>query len=153
MECSYTEGSTPSNFTAFSFFEQQPLERDDVCKRALFLILVSTVGWGKTLKDIKKLAKKSVRVPTDFSGLKTQLSYWMGACKIFFGIESVPVEKLEELNTRMIKYKHQFKAKASMEEKFLGKILYMVDTILQQWMVECRKAQDRSEVDDKIIEF
>lgn len=40
----YSEGSTPSNFTAFSFFEQQPLERDDVCKRALFLILVSTVG-------------------------------------------------------------------------------------------------------------
>eukprot|EP00957_Ditylum_brightwellii_P063302 4804224-Ditylum_brightwellii.AAC.1 len=40
----YSEGSTPSNFTAFNSFEQQPLERDDVRKRALFLILVSMVG-------------------------------------------------------------------------------------------------------------
>eukprot|EP00957_Ditylum_brightwellii_P162053 12337962-Ditylum_brightwellii.AAC.1 len=80
------------------------------------------VGQGKTLEDIKKSAKQSVRVPTDFSGLKTQLSYWMGACKIFFGDESVPVEKLEELNTMMIKYKHHFTAKTSMNEMFLAKI-------------------------------
>eukprot|EP00957_Ditylum_brightwellii_P193001 14695227-Ditylum_brightwellii.AAC.1 len=83
------------------------------------------VGQGKTLEDIKKLAKQSVRVPTDFSGLKTQLSYWMGTCKIFFGDETVPVEKLEELNTMMIKYKHQFKAKASMDEMFPAKILHV----------------------------
>eukprot|EP00957_Ditylum_brightwellii_P182992 13938032-Ditylum_brightwellii.AAC.2 len=69
-----SEGNTLSNFTAFSFFEQQPLKRDDVCKRALFLILVLIVSCGKTLEDIKKLAKQPVRVPTGFSGLKTQLS-------------------------------------------------------------------------------
>eukprot|EP00957_Ditylum_brightwellii_P179808 13697093-Ditylum_brightwellii.AAC.1 len=53
----------------------------------------------------------------------------------------------------MIKYKHQFKANTSMDEMFPAKILYAVDTRLQRWMVECRKAQDRSEVDDRIIEF
>mmetsp|Transcript_24275 Transcript_24275/g.35971 ORF Transcript_24275/g.35971 Transcript_24275/m.35971 type:complete len:132 (+) Transcript_24275:635-1030(+) len=79
----YSEGSTPSNFTAFSFFEQQPLERDDVCKRALFLILVSAVGQEKSLDDIKKSAKQTVRVPTDFVGLQNQLGYWKGACRIF----------------------------------------------------------------------
>eukprot|EP00957_Ditylum_brightwellii_P166432 12668778-Ditylum_brightwellii.AAC.1 len=42
----YSKKTTPSNFTAFSFFKQQPLEQDDVCKRALFLLLVSMVGIG-----------------------------------------------------------------------------------------------------------
>eukprot|EP00957_Ditylum_brightwellii_P109812 8375397-Ditylum_brightwellii.AAC.1 len=40
-----------------------------------------------------------------------------------------------------------------MDEKFPAKILYAVDTRLQQWMVECRRAQDKSEVDDRIIKF
>eukprot|EP00957_Ditylum_brightwellii_P211447 15366175-Ditylum_brightwellii.AAC.2 len=90
----YSEGSTPCNFTAFSFFKQQLLERDDVCKRALFLIAVPVVGRGKTLEDIKKSAKQTVRVSTDFSRLQIQLGYWKGACRIFSGEESVPVEKL-----------------------------------------------------------
>eukprot|EP00957_Ditylum_brightwellii_P097044 7389995-Ditylum_brightwellii.AAC.1 len=63
----YTQKKEHSNFIAFSIFEEQPLERDDVCKRALFPILLSMVGHGKTLEDIKKSTKQLVRVATDFS--------------------------------------------------------------------------------------
>eukprot|EP00957_Ditylum_brightwellii_P201184 15324448-Ditylum_brightwellii.AAC.1 len=104
----YLEGSTPSNFTAF------------------------TVSQGKSLDYIKKSAKQTIRVPTDFVGLQNQLQYWKGACRILFGKDSVPLGRLEELETLLSKYKNQFNAKALLNEMLTAKKLYTVDARMQR---------------------
>ena len=44
-----------------------------------------------------------------------------------------------------------FKAKCAMDKKFAAKFLYTFDIRIQRWLRECRRAKDRSEVDDSSL--
>ena len=149
----YSEGGTPSNFTIFSFFEQGVLLRDNANKRSLLLFLVSEHGQGQTLDEVKKSAKQEVRIPTDFNGLFNQISYFWGAVKIFMGEDSVLAEALSLFLKGMTKYSHSYKVKIESEKSFPAQILYAIDCRIQRFLVECKRADDRSDVDDRIIDL
>ncbi len=149
----YYQGSTPSNFTVFAFFEEDPLQMDRINRRALLLTLVSTRGQGDTLEEIKNSAKQTVKVPTTFEGLKNQLNFFEGAISIFFGPDSVPQEKLQDFIKGMMKMKNIYKAAIVNDKTFPAKVMFAIDIRYQRWLNECKQARDRCEVDDRIIDL
>ena len=40
-----------------------------------------------------------------------------------------------------------------MDKSFAAQVVYAVDTKIQRWLGECKTARDRSEVNDKIVDF
>ena len=64
----YNDASTPSNFSAFSFYEQLPLQCEQK-SRYLMLHLIATQGQGKTVSEIKASARQEVKAPMDFNSL------------------------------------------------------------------------------------
>ena len=149
----FYQGSTPSNFTIFGFYEQDPLQMDKIDKRSLLLTLVSARGQGDTLEEIKNSAKQTVRVPKTFEGLRNQLLFFEGAISIFFGDDSVPRGKMSDFIESMMKRKTIYKAAIVNDEAFPAKVMYAIDIRFQRWLAECKRASDRCEVDDRIIDL
>ena len=81
----WTDKSTPSNFSPFSFFKVEPLAIADQQNRHLILHLVETQGKGKTLDKIKASNKQEVKAPTTYLEMVHQPSFFAGACSIFWG--------------------------------------------------------------------
>jgi len=92
----YADTSTPSNFTVFTFHEQEPLS-DSYENDFLICQLVQTQGQKKSLDIIKASMKQTDLVPTDFNSMGTQLQLFAAACEIFFGDESVCSTSLRQL--------------------------------------------------------
>ena len=77
----------------------------------------------------------------------------MGSFKIFFGKESLGTQKMTALLREVLKCMQKFKARMVLDEEFASKFLYAVDTRVQYWLQECRKARERYEVNDRILDF
>eukprot|EP00957_Ditylum_brightwellii_P190265 14482835-Ditylum_brightwellii.AAC.1 len=97
----YVDVSTPSNFSAFCFFESFLMEVMKMEERSPILHLIATQGQGKSLADIKASAKHTVKVPSSFDALTNQLDFWVGAFQIFFGTNSVGTMKMKKLIEKM----------------------------------------------------
>ena len=149
----YHQGSTPSNFTVFVFYEEDPLQMDRIDKRSQLLTLISTRGQEDTLEEIKNSAKQTVRVPKTFEGLRNQLMFFEGAISIFFGKNSVPRGKMTDFIRSMMKRKTIYKAAIVNDEAFPAKVMYAIDIRIQRWLAECKRASDRCEVGDRIIDL
>ena len=147
----YFDESTPSNFSAFNFFEQNPLQRDAISKRSLRLTIIRQTGQGQTLDEISKSNKQVVNLPATFDELKTQLSYTNAAWEIASGEESFASEKLMCFRSDLDRIKHKIKAKLVNDKLFATKILFAVDGRLQLHLEDCRNAADRSEVDESLL--
>ena len=148
----YTLGLQPSNFTAFGFNEETPVQTSEPC-RTLVIHLVATQGQGRTLDEINKSAKQRVKAPMSFDELTMQLKLLMGACTIFFSAKSAVVPGLNTFRQSMKLNKTIIKTKIASDELFAAKVLYSVDTLVQRWLRECKTAKERSNVDDRIVEF
>jgi hypothetical protein len=148
----YFNPSAPSNFTIFAFTEREPLS-SDLQSRTMFLHLAATQGKGKTLDEIKSSAKQVVSIPTDFDAFLRQIYYFLGAFKIFFGPDSLGSMSIQDLHKEVSENRMHFRAKIACDKKFAAKFLFAVDTKVQRWLDHCKHATDRSEVDDRILNF
>ena len=83
----YSDSSSPSNFTVFTFHEQEPNSSN---QQTDYLIchLVQEQGQKKSLDEIKASLKQSVHVPKDFTGLGTQLRLFATASSIFLKVRA-----------------------------------------------------------------
>jgi len=79
----YSNSSTPSNFTVFTFHKHEPL-LDSHQNNYLICQLVQTQGQKKSLDKIKASLKQMVHVPTDFNSMGTQFQLFAAACGVFF---------------------------------------------------------------------
>jgi hypothetical protein len=89
----------------------------------------------------------------NFHELKEQLNMFLVATKIFFGGLSVGSQCFGVLLNMINHHKSTFKAKESLDEQFVAKFLFAVDTRNQLWLKECKSEKNRDEVDDSIIDF
>jgi hypothetical protein len=148
----WADKSTPSNFSPFSFFEVEPLAIAEQQNRHLILHLVETQGKGKTLDEIKASNKQEVKAPTTYLEMTHQLSFFAGACSIFFGENSIPCQAVTALVTLVERNRHILKAREA-DKKFMSQFLFAVDTRFQLWLDECMTLTCRSQVDDSMLNF
>jgi hypothetical protein len=148
----WADKSTPSNFSPFSFFEVEPLQAADQQNRHLILHLVETQGKGKTLEEIKAGNKQEVKAPTKFLEMIHQLSFFAGACSIFFGSKSIPYQAMMALAELVDKNRLVLKARET-DKTFMSQFLFAVDTRFQIWLDECMTAAHRTDVNDGTLNF
>ena len=149
----YSDGSTPSNLSLFAFYEQNPLSQDGIQSDALYLTLVNQLGTGQTLSEISKAAKQIVYLPKNFHELSNQMNYGKAAFEIVTGDDSHLSSQLDLFARDLNKIKQKIKARFASDKMFGAKILFAVDGKIQNYLENCRMAEDRSEVDDSILNF
>lgn len=148
----WADKSTPSNFSPFSFFEVEPLAIAEQQNRHLILHLVETQGKGKTLDEIKASNKQEVKAPTTYLELVHQLTFFAGACSIFFGENSIPCQAITALVALVERNRHILKTREA-DRKFMSQFLFAVDTRFQLWLDECMSLTCRTQVDDSMLNF
>ena len=149
----YADSSTPSNFTVFAFYEQEP-NSDNRQKDYLICHLLQVEGAKKTLDEIKASLKQSVHVPTDFNGLGTQIQLFTAAATIFFSEESICTTSLRQLLIMLSRNKKSFRDQIALDNFFVAKVLFAVDKQIQRWMKMSELAHiSRSQVNDKVLDF
>ena len=148
----WADKSTPSNFSPFSFFEVEPLAIAEQQNRHLILHLVETQGKGKTLDEIKASNKQEVKAPTTYLEMVHQLTFFAGACSIFFGENSIPCQAVTALVALVERNRHILKAREA-DKRFMSQFLFAVDTRFQLWLDECMSLTCRTQVDDTMLNF
>jgi hypothetical protein len=148
----WADKSTPSNFSPFSFFKVEPLAIADQQNRHLILHLVETQGKGKTLEEIKASNKQEVKAPTTYLEMVHQLTFFAGACSIFFGDNSIPCQAVTALVALVKRNRHILKAREA-DKRFMSQFMFVVDTRFQPWLDECMSLTCRTQVDDSMLNF
>ena len=148
----YYQECTPSNFTGFGFYQQNP-HKGDLRERAILLHIMSKEGRGKSWDEVRSSMKQAVRTPMSVQELLTQLSYLRGASCIFFGTGSLISDRISSLESAIENHKLSFELQTSNDNSFPTKFLYAIDTKVQRWLLQCKEARARDEVNDRIIEF
>ena len=143
----YFDSSTPSNLSAFCFFESDPLQRGEIAKRALRLTIVRQYGQGISLDKIKKSERQEVKLPATYDEFKTQVDYIEAAWEIISTKKSQAVEEIRRFKKRLDRTKATIKARLVTDKLFAAKVLFALDTRLQNHLEDCRLAMDRTEVD------
>jgi hypothetical protein len=121
--------------------------------RHLTLQLILTQGKGMTVDEIKAANKQEVNAPMSFNDMTMQLNMFTVANDIFLGELSVGSQCLRALLTMVEGNRTTFKARTIADEEFYSKFLFAVDSRYQIWLRENRKALNRNEVNDNIIDF
>ena len=150
---SYSDGSTPSNLSAFAFFQQMPLQRDSIQTRALTLTMINQIGMGATVDEISKSARQTVSLPETFDQLHRQIKFLRVAFKIVTGEASSATGELSRLVDQIESVRHNINAKLVNDKFVCAKILLAIDRRLQIHIEDCSNAGDRTEVDVDVLNF
>ena len=148
----YNNPGCPSNLSIFTCFEQEGV-MSDAAENSLFLHLVASEGRGKTNEDIRKMTKQTVRVPMDLDEVLSQTNILRGLLQILLGKGSIATDEVRRLKEDLDEYKAEIKAAMAGEKDLASKICYAVDIRLQRWLTQCKRARDRADVNDSILNF
>ena len=143
---------SPCNLSAFSFCERDPSTDDDKDRRGLVIHLAKEEGKGCSLEEIKSSTKQTVRAPSDYSSLITQLEYFWGAYCIFFGIDSIATMAVKNIIEEVAEHKIKFKKASNRDRTFATRFLYAIDVRFQEFLHLCKLAKNRDDVDDRILD-
>jgi hypothetical protein len=105
------------------------------------------------MDDVKGMSKQTVVVPSSYQELINRLKIFGAACQIFFGKDSLIVSRLSSLRREFKNKKTILKAKIIDDKSLPAKILFSINSKTQRWLWSCMEADDRSEVNDSIINF
>ena len=140
----------PRNLSVFSFTTITP----DSEQKGRFLIMAlgDKTGAGmKTEEEIKKATKQIVHVPTDYHGLVSSLKRFRTIVRVFYA--GKPLLKWKECIENVEKLEASFTARAANDDKFVASFLYKLDKRLQEFLIDCRRLDDREIVNDRMLEF
>lgn len=148
----YAQLHMPSNFTAFAFYEQSPLARGNQ-SRQLTLHLLQNHAHNMTEDRIRSLAKQIITAPSDFAEVMIRLGFFEIAAKFFFSEDSELTYGLKCVQKKLKAARIILKGMMESRPTLAAEFLYAVDIRAQLWLSECRKADDRSEVNDRLVNF
>jgi hypothetical protein len=149
----YAKLSTPSNFTMFSFYKQQP-NLGNHQQDYLICHLLQVVGQKKLLGEIKTLLKQAVHMASNYNGLGTQIQLFAAASNIFFGDESKCTTNLWQLLLLVSKNQKSFHDLIALDEFFTAKFLFSINRRVQHWLCSCKQAfHSWAEVNNYLLPF
>ena len=144
---------SPSNFTPFALRKLEIAKLGSQKSRYLVLHIINTQCQGKTVDEAKKSAKQMIDAPMNILDLQNKITGFRGLAHNFFGKESELTERLEKLEELLDDHILAFETRQAGDELFAAKFLFAVDTRSQIWLKNCTVADDRSEVNDAIVNF
>jgi hypothetical protein len=147
----YTVRNNPSNFSCFSTYKGNHLDKQNQQDRQLILHLIKTKGKGKSIEDIKDLNKQKIKAPTTYIKMMQQFEGFSGLISIFFGRYSVAHQAITSVIQLVNRSKQSFKAQVRTDTEFCCKFMYAVDTRFQLWLEDCMTATQRDRIDDSIL--
>lgn len=147
--------AAPGAFSPFSFSEMLPLSSSEGNDRSLLIEIFAGKQGGLTrnLDDVKASAKMTVSVPRDYHSLAFQLKAYACASKYIFGEASILSSQLRSFVERVEKESIQYKNRIAADKEFAAKILWAVDEQVNLFLSDCRRCDDRENVNEKFIDF
>lgn len=100
---------SPCILSAFSFCERDSSIDDDKDHRGLVIHLAKEEGKGCLLVEIKSSTRQTVRAPSDYNSLITQLKFFWGAYCFFFGNDSLATAAVKNIIDEVVEHKVKFK--------------------------------------------
>ena len=144
--------TTPSNLSPFTVFELDPLSATQSA-HCMQLHILSKNTEGKSLEEIKASQIQEVKVPKSFEELHQVLQFYSGITSILFGKRSALVEGVKSFASAILTEKIIFKGCIAADCELPAKILYAMEIRIQRWLGECKKYDDRSMVNDRLVCF
>jgi hypothetical protein len=111
-------------------------------------------GQKKTFDKVKASLKQAVHIPSDYTGLSTQIQLFGAACNIFFGEDSICTTSMRQLLLIVNRQKKSFCDQIALEDFFVAKFLFALDMRVQRWLLSCKQAVNScTEVNDRVLNF
>ena len=147
--------AAPGAFSPFSFSEMLPLSSNEDKDRSLLIEIFAGKQGGLTrnLDDVKASAKMTVSVPQDYHSLVFQIKAYTYASKYIFGEASILSSQLRSFVKKIEKESIQYKNRVAADKEFAAKILWAVDEQVNLFLNDCRRCDDRENVNEKFIDF
>jgi hypothetical protein len=116
--------------------------------------LIQEQGQKKSLDEIKSSLKKTVHVPKDFDSLGSQLILFKTASAIFFGMESICTDRLDQLVLLVGCNKKALRDQIALDQFFAVRFLFAVDRRVQRWLRMCEAAtMTCSSINNNVLNF
>jgi hypothetical protein len=152
----YAKSDIPSNFTIFGIRVKNPTALNEQQARGMNLhILESGKDNNKSIMEMIQSNKKPIKIPTNIEELMIIVKGFGGLAlaTILFGRNSSLPLSLNQLARDLSTNKIILKGKIMNDPTLIAKILYTVDNRTQLWASYLRRAEDREDVNDQILDF
>ena len=98
-------------------------------------------------------AKQTVKLPSDIRDIEDQLKIFGAVLTIMAG-EDNPVSKgIESLFSKIKDNSLDFESLIEADASYAAKILYVIDMRSQYFLLQCKRRQDRDEVNKRLVDF
>ena len=110
-------------------------------------------GDGLSSSDINNTLKQPISFPCHINYMKYNVKNLMGASCFFFSNSSILSRRLAIVLDHIKANLPVYKALQHSNNKFATEFLYSLDMRIQVWLLQCKRASDREEVNDTLIDF
>ncbi len=105
------------------------------------------------LEEIKASQKQEIKVLSTFEEMMQSLRFYGGVTTILFGSSSALVLSVKNAIFYIQCKKVIFKMRIAADVEFAAKFIHAMEIQIQRWLEECQKFDDRSMVNDRIVDF
>ncbi len=148
----YAVRNMPSNFSCFSIYKGNHLDKQNQQDRQLILHLIKTKGKGQSIKELKDINKQKIKAPMTYIEMMQQFKGFQGLISIFFGRYGIPHQAITSIIQLVEQSKQSFKAQVRTDMEFSCKFMYAVDTRFQLRLKDCMTATRRDRIDNNILD-
>ena len=122
-------------------------------KDSLSLQLKEMSGKGLSSEDINNALEQRVIVPMQIDFMRYNVKNTMAASCIFFSNQSVLSRQLSAVYNHIDENLESYELLQYTNKAFATEFLYSMDIRIQIWLQKCKAAEDREDVNDKLIDF
>jgi hypothetical protein len=150
----YNSMGSPSNFSIFMLKVKDPTDLNEQQARGMKLhILEQGKENNKNVLELIETNKNVINIPTTVEDLMIIVSAFAGLSSILFGKKSSLPGSLRQLHSEMGLNRLLLKGKVKTDPTLIAKLMFAVDNRVQLWFGYLRRASDREDVNDSILDF
>ena len=143
---------SPSNFSFFLTPKKQPLS-SNIFRPTMVLQLKASQGKGWSDTDLKNALKQGIVAPRDIHEVGHQLKNFWGLAAFFFGPDSVILQAILPLLSKIARHTLTFEGAQYRDTAFVTKLGYAIDTRVFRWLDQCRSHPHRRTINDSLLHF
>ena len=144
---------TPVNFSILHHGKNSADDAGLSSKDAQALLLKESIGNGISDTDVTLLLKQDRNFAKDAAELIDQFTNFLATCIFVFGELSYISIQIKSWITHITRNKSVYDSLQAQDQTFFAQVLYFVDAAIQTHLESCMIEEERSDVDDKCIDF
>ncbi len=142
----------PSNLSFFTLYKSNPLS-DSQTAHYLSLHILNNNTDNKNINEIKSSQKQQVNVPKDHHELIAVMEMYHSLTTILFGDKIALSVEVRHAITLLNSEISTIKVRIASDHTYPAKILYTIEIRIQRWLRHCEQNEDRSSIDNRIIDM